>query len=511
MIKLSGFSSSKSFDDFAIKELGYPSIVLMENAAENISNLILKSFVSQKSGLIAGIFCGKGNNGGDGFAVARKLILKGVKVKVFYLHNPEEFSIDCRLNFTILQNIITPESGNLLKLDLHNQNQDIGQVDFIIDALLGTGIWGNPQSPYLECIHLINSLSKPVLSIDIPSGLGANSSGNLSIVKAEISASLGTLKLPLFLGQGIQYAGNIVHCDIGVPAKFIPDEPHPAYLIEKNDIVKGIPTKKRNLNKYSAGKLSIFAGSEKYPGAALLVSNAALRSGCGAPRLFTESYVKEKILQNLPDLVVSEMRTEKLEEEKFYDSDAFLIGPGISLGKQNQDYVLNLIKNLTGKRVVLDADGLAPFYNKRFKDYNLTGFVLTPHYGEFGKLLGVSSEELNNNLIEKIYAFCESTKAFLVLKGVNTIICTGNCDMYISNFGNSGLAKYGSGDVLSGILSSFLAQGREIKELELIISATGVHGIAADELAEKTGKHGLTASGLIEQVPITIKSMFENG
>ncbi|MBE2281431.1 MAG: NAD(P)H-hydrate dehydratase, partial [Ignavibacteriaceae bacterium] len=466
MIKLSGISSSKSFDDFAIKELGYPSIVLMENAAENITNLILKSFTSINAGLVAGIFCGKGNNGGDGFAVARKLILKGVKVNVFYLHDPAEFSNDCKLNFTILQSIITPESGTLQKLDFNDQKQVIGQVDFIIDALLGTGTRGNPLSPYLECINLINSLSKPVLSVDIPSGLSANSTSNLNIVKADVTASLGTLKLDLFTGHGIHYAGKIEHCDIGVPAKFIPGEPHSTFLLEKNDIVKGIPVKKRNLNKYSAGKLSIFAGSEKYPGAALLVSNSALRSGCGAPRLFTESYVKEKILPDIPDLVVSEMRPEKLEEEKFFDSDAFLIGPGISLGKQNQELVLNLVKNLTGKRVVLDADGLAPFYNERFKDYDLSGFVLTPHFGEFGKLLGINSEELNNNLIEKIYSFCESTKAFLVLKGINTIICTGKCEIYISNFGNSGLAKFGSGDVLSGILASFLAQGREINELE---------------------------------------------
>ncbi|HEX3074955.1 MAG TPA: NAD(P)H-hydrate epimerase, partial [Ignavibacteriales bacterium] len=289
-------------DNYAISRLGMPGIVLMENAAINIAGFV-KEIVSERSlAKRTAILCGKGNNGGDGFACARHLLNDGFEILVLHIAGEEELQGDALTNFKILKNF--KGKINLKKFNSAGDLDGLEEYPLIIDALLGSGFTGELKEPYKGIVEKINPINNVKLALDIPTGLDADKGFGTAIFNAGYTISLGELKKGLFFGKGKVNSGIIKKGDIGIDASYFRNIATEAFLIESSDIPRMLPERKIDAHKYSAGKTLIVAGSGKYPGAAALVSKAAFAAGSGSVILCAPVAVKTDIFSSLTEVVV---------------------------------------------------------------------------------------------------------------------------------------------------------------------------------------------------------------
>jgi ADP-dependent NAD(P)H-hydrate dehydratase / NAD(P)H-hydrate epimerase len=518
MIPLFSAQQVRDADGYAINSLGIPSIVLMENAARSIYEVLIQNMKELRNN-IAGIICGKGNNGGDGFALARQLVINDFHVHVITLGSEEELKGDALTNFRILKNLLQdyPES----KLILYNSYKDLVPLDecsLIVDAMLGTGSRGELTDPYKTIVEHLNELNAFKVSIDLPTGLDLENSFGQTIYNADLTITLSEYKTGLFYGHGYAHSGTIVKGSIGIGEEYYQKLTTEDYLIEPEDAFQGLPIKPLDAHKYSAGRVLVIAGSGNYPGAACFVSNSVLGSGAGSCFLAFPKSIKSVVQQKLTSTVVLPYEDEGREylseanfkeiDEKINWADVIAVGSGLGKEESTQKFVVDLLKNHKQKKIVIDADALYALRNEEYKKLNLKNKILTPHHKEFADLLGIDIEELEKNLTKYGKEFAKENSCFLVLKGAPTIIFNPNGEMFINSSGNPGMAKFGTGDVLTGIIAGFLAQSIEIEEP--LISAVYLHSLTADLLLENKTEYGYTCQDIMEEFPNAIKFILDS-
>lgn len=513
MIPLYTSKQVREADNYAINVLGIPSIVLMENAARSIFSAIIENgneFINNKT---IGIVCGKGNNGGDGFAVARHFIINGFNVYVISLGSEEELKGDALINFRITKNLLNeyPQS----KLIIYQNIKDLSILDnceIIIDAMLGTGSRGSLSEPYKEIVEYLNDLNAFRVAVDLPTGLDLETSTGEIIFNADLTVTLSEFKTGLFYGKGYTHCGKIVKGSIGIGEEYYQKLKVNDYLIEPEDAYNGLPVKDLDIHKYSAGKVLVIAGSSKLPGASFFTTNTVMKAGAGSCflafphsiKILAQQRIESAIVEAYDDKESGFITSENIKEisDRIEWADVIAIGPGLGREIETQNAVKDILRTYKSKKFVIDADAIYALRNEEYKKINLKGKILTPHHKEFADLIGIEISELESNLLSIGRNFSQENNCYLVLKGAPTIVFNPEGEAFINSAGNPGLAKFGSGDVLTGIIAAFQAQSNNEESL---ISAIYIHSLAADLLLNEKSEFGFTSNDLMEKIPYAIK------
>jgi NAD(P)H-hydrate epimerase len=515
MKKLFTTTQIRSLDKFAIEKLKFPSIMLMENAVNSIYEILDKYYNLSDEKKSFAIFAGKGNNGGDGIALARKLAVYGHKVTLYHLYKPELFSSDAKTNFDILKKIKSSVSDlTIRKISGKENTEGFNGYDFYIDAILGSGTDGNLKDGIASLVLTLNGLKGMKIAVDIPTGLNSETAYGETVFNADLTISLGGLKQCLFYSEGYLNSGVVEEGNIGVKPEIYLKKSD-IHLVEKSDIKEIFPPKSKRINKYTSGRTCIIAGSGDYAGAPILVSKGAMKTGSGAVILAIPESIKLNIATAFPEVVIksySDYNNEYLTavnvgeiEKEITNSDALIIGPGLGRKVATIEAVRLILNKHQDKKIIFDADAIFALSIIGIKKVNLKNSIITPHIGEFSKLMNVPVSELHKNLLKYGKEFVSQTKAILVLKGPRTLIFNNNGDLFIPPTGNEGLAKFGSGDVLSGIIGSLVAQGATL--LNSAISGVYLHGLCGDLLKEKFTSYSYTSGQIIDEIPNAIKSI----
>ncbi|MGE5411022.1 MAG: NAD(P)H-hydrate dehydratase [Clostridiales bacterium] len=515
MIPLFSVKQIRESDSYAISELGIPGLILMENASVSIFNIVQKTFSLSASDSSIGFVCGKGNNGGDGFAVARHFVNNGFRVVVISLSEETELQGDALLNFQILKSLLDKVEGSvLIEYRAKEDIELLEECQIIFDAMLGTGAKGKLKQPYLSIVQQLNLLNARRIAIDIPTGLDADSgSGGEVIFNADLTVTLAELKRGLFISKGASFCGNVQKGYIGLPGSYFDDLEIDDYIIEPEDAFLGIPYKAADIYKYSAGKVLVVAGSASFPGAPVMTSTSVLKSGAGACFLCYPSSAKMLVQPKLNEVIIEPysddgngfLRAENIDElkKKFDWMDLLAIGPGLGRDSKTMQAVIEIIKCNSGKKIVIDADAIFALGDGKYKELDLSNSVITPHHAEFANLLGIKLSELQRDILSYGKSFAQMTGAFLVLKGAPSVIFNPSGEAFINSTGNPGMAKFGTGDVLTGIIAGLLAQSDEIEDT--LITAVYLHSLSADLLLKDKTEFGIMATDIANNLPEAIK------
>lgn len=483
----------KACDSHMINDIGVPSVVLMERAADAFCQKLLLTLSDR--GCHARrilVLCGSGNNGGDGFASARILSLKGYDVTIVMQGNPEHMTEESTLESNICKSLDIP-----IKEDM--PVEEFEQYDVIVDALLGIGLSRPISGNLANVIEAVNRAHKDgafVASIDIPTGISCDTGQILGCaVKADMTVTMQFEKPGLLLYPGADYAGEVTAADIGIMAS----QKTNLFQPEKDDLKDMLPSRCAAGNKGTFGKVLVVAGSETMMGCAYLSASAALRSGSGMVKVFTTKEVVPSISVLLPEAMVSVYATaaealEKLPAELEW-CDAVLVGPGLGVSDRSWQIVRFLLEKCP-KPLVLDADALNVLsQNDRSLLKSHDGMtVVTPHMGEMARISQKTIGELKADPIGCARDFAEKYGCFCVLKDARTVTASPDGRVYINVYGNDGMATAGSGDTLSGIVVSLAGQGKEPEGAVLL------HAMAGDLAAGREGRPGMTASDLISSM-----------
>lgn len=485
-MKLVNTEEMRKIDNRTIQEFNIPSIELMERAGTACVENILKEFSGLK-GKKVGIFVGKGNNGGDGLVIARLLANKKIPVKVFLVAREEDISDDAKINLNKLFKIgiKVKEINSFRKFEKERDN--INGVDIIVDALLGTGFKGAVTGLLANIIDYLNTTGKPIIAVDLPSGLNVdlgNASG--SCINADLTITLGLPKFGLFMYPGVKYAGRVVVGDIGIPDEIIKKEKLNINLTDTKDVLNLLPKRELNAHKGSVGKVLIVGGSIGLTGAVALTSQAVLRSGAGMAILaipeslnqIMETKLTEVITKPIPETKnhTIALSSEKLILELANGCNAIALGPGLGRNKETDQFVKKIIQ-YAKVPIVLDADGLNAIVGSiNILKQSKVPLVLTPHPGEMARLINSNIEEVLRDRFNLAREFAIKNKVILVLKGSYTVIADFKGELWVNSTGNSGMATAGTGDVLTGIIASLIAQG--LTPIDASIAGVYIHGLA---------------------------------
>ncbi|MBL7066366.1 MAG: NAD(P)H-hydrate dehydratase [Candidatus Marinimicrobia bacterium] len=498
-------------DRYTIDTLGISGIDLMKRAGSFVS-LKAKKFLKDVPGSHVDIFCGTGNNGGDGFVTARDLSDWGANVFIWLAGKPNKIKGDARhyfercntkrIKITIVENSDT--------IPTHKQ---ICQSDLIIDALLGTGFSGEVRGVIKKLIELINSSKRPVLSVDIPSGINGDTAqiGGVAI-QATRTVTMGFLKRGLMFQPGKRKAGDVVLVDLKYPAKAYKVLHNETFLIDKQIIKQLFPSIFDDTYKHKQGKVLIFAGSPGMTGAAILTSKAALRSGAGlvinAIPESLNSIIEIKSTETLSLPLTESLNHTFCKEslnsakERIDWSDVIVFGPGVSDSAEVEAFGKKLIESLK-KPMIIDADGLRVFHENLDLINSIDDLIITPHIGEFSQMTGMNVSAIKENVIDVCREFVEKHPCTLVLKGAPTVVVSRDGKVAVNSTGNPALATGGTGDVLTGLIAGLRAQ--KIDSFDASMIAVYFHGLAGDLGKEKFGVRGLIAGDLLDMIPGIMK------
>ena len=510
-MKLLTQNQARELDRLAMEEYNIKGIQLMGSAGLAIANLAVKKTGDIHDPIIV-ILCGKGNNGGDGFAAALELDKKGIKVCVFCISTFEEITGDAKyfLELCINGNVQIEFSGDLL--------DESYRCDLIIDALLGTGVRGPVKESIIPWIEWINENNCVVLSVDIPTGLQADSGIAEPVgVRANYTVTMGYAKLGLAMQQGPFLAGEIHIADIGFPDNAINKVSGLSWNKALDESISCfLQPLEINTHKYKQGNVLVIAGSKGMTGAAALCSYGSLRVGAGlviaaAPSSLNNIYEK-KITEGMTitceDENVGYFSSKNCEEiiQRFDWADAIAIGPGLGPNEETIKFVEILI-SAANKPLVIDADGLRPFMDnyKLFEEITVP-FVITPHYGEFCRLTAADSKTIEVEFTSVVTDFMIDFSGILVAKNAPSCVFYKN-EGIVNSTGNPALATAGTGDVLTGMIAGLIAQGLEPSNAAQ--TAVYIHGKAADLFCEKKGMRGMIASDLLNTIPTVLDEFDE--
>jgi len=511
-MKLAINSEMKQIDAMAIEEYELQSAVLMENAGAIVATEVL---AMEKVRHVT-VVCGNGNNGGDGFVIARHLHNKGLDIKVFVVGNMKEIAGDALKNLNILRKMDLQienikELNNLMRIE-----KAVKASDITIDAVFGTGLNRPLELLYTSVFDIINDNAAYILSVDIPSGVnGDTGAADEHAINAHKTVTFTIPKCGNILYPGSEQNGELVVRDIGIPKRILNDMKLKRNIITEESVMAYFPWRRGFSHKGDYGKVNIIAGSTGLTGAAILACKSALRSGIGLLKLYIPESLAMQITHSVPEAItipLQEVRKgvigithfDKILTES-ESSDVIAIGPGCGNTAETSELVRRIIQELE-KPVVIDADGLnAISRNPDILLEKKSKVVMTPHPGEMSRLIGISTDEINERPLEIAKEYASKWDVIMVLKGARTVVAAPNGDVFVNVTGNSGMATAGAGDVLTGIIAGFIGQG--LSPLEASRLGVYVHGRSGDSSAEYKGEYGLLAGDIVEGLIYTMKEM----
>lgn len=509
-MKIVTSAQMREIDKEALNSYKIPGIVLMENAGIKVFKHLMENGASY--GKICFI-CGKGNNGGDGLAAARHLSFVNKDIVIYIAGDIESIKGDALVNYNIVKNMGLCIKNIRDGESLDSLKEDVKTCSLLVDGLLGTGIIGEVSGFFKGIIGVINTEAPSVISIDIPSGIDADTGEILgSSVKADMTVALELPKIGLYTYPGAEYAGRVIVESISIPLELINREDIKTALLEGYDIRHLFKKRLKDTNKGTYGRAYIIGGSKNMMGAVTMCGLSALRCGTGIVELGVPSSIQERVAPLVMEAIVSGLSdiegvlsNEALDTllQHLNMASGFAIGPGLS----KNTGLLRLIENILNEsRIhgVIDADGL----NILSGDVGLLKkakctMVVTPHPGEMARLIGKDIKSIQCDRIGCARSFSEKYGTVTVLKGANTIVAAPHGEIFINTTGNPGMAKGGTGDILTGMIASFIAQGFE--PFDASKAGVYIHGLAGDMTAHDIGEYGFISRDLIEYIPYAIK------
>jgi hydroxyethylthiazole kinase-like uncharacterized protein yjeF len=504
-------------DRYAIDTLKIPGLTLMENAGRGVVEMMEKHFGSM-AGKTVVILCGKGNNGGDGYVVARHLFNRGAKVVVGVLGKGSEIKGDAKVNFESIQKIAAKfKKGGMLQIqDLKSSKilKLLPGAYIVVDAIFGTGFSGEVRESYNSVIEWINKVGGKKVSIDIPSGVNADN-GEVSnvAVKADLTITMALKKIGLITGCGMSYTGKIEVVDISIPKEIVTLQKPATFMVHGEDVRKVLPARPLNAHKHSVGKIFILAGSRGLTGAAAMTATSAMRAGAGAVILGTPNSIypilakklTEVMVEPLPDTMegtLSLTAFDKIKEHIKW-ADILICGPGISRNRETCQLIWRIISECD-KKILMDADGLNNLSEKisLLKNHLSKEIIITPHTGELSRLTGLSIVDIERDRVSIARRIAKQFRLTLVLKGAPTVTTDETDGVYINPTGNPGMASAGMGDILSGLIGGLWAHG--MSRTEAAYSGVYLHGYAGDLAKKKFGEKSLLAMDVHDSIPQSI-------
>jgi hydroxyethylthiazole kinase-like uncharacterized protein yjeF len=504
-------SEMRAIDEETIRDY-VPGLKLMESAGRGVADEIIRTLKPRKRSKII-IICGKGNNGGDGFVVARRLKRKGYRPKTYLIGKAADVKGDAAVNLKrCSKGRIRVEE--LAKLDKPFV-EDVSGADIIVDALFGTGFSGRPRGLAADVIEVVNAAGGIKVAVDIPSGVDATTGKAALAVGANLTVTMALPKTGHMFFPGRALSGELVVHDIGVSAEVIMRANLQTFVLGKTDIQQALPERPPDAHKWSCGHVVAICGSTGYTGAAYLTSISALRAGCGLVTLVIPrslNPIMEVKLTEVMTLPVEETARGSLSpkarseiEEMLECADAVALGPGLSRHRETVKLVRSILPRLKVP-CVLDADGINAFAGRAHSLKGLTfPLIITPHAGEAARVFGVNKDRILARRVDFAREVAGDLGLVMVLKGAPSVVAGPDGDAYINATGNQGLATAGSGDVLTGMIAGFLAQG--VPALEAASSGVYMHGLLGDMLLEEHGYFGFTAGDLADKIPEAMASM----
>ena len=534
-MKIVTAAEMREIDRVTSERFGVPSLALMENAGSAVAEFVLSQYPFAK---LIGVICGKGNNGGDGFVAARKLNDVGRKVRLLLLADPSELRGDAAEMFKRLSlKVVTALSAEELKGEAA---QRIFNADVLIDAILGTGFHPPVKGLYADAIAELNSIAKPIVAVDIPSGADADAMTDPAepVVHADAVVTFtaprpahvfGRLSHPTLAknartGHPLHVFGNsspplshrhssIIVARIGSPPEAIVSSLN-LNVITAQDIAQLFAPRPPDSNKGNFGHVLVIGGSLGKAGAAAMAGIAALRAGAGLSTVATAKSVLATVAGFHPELMTEplaetevgsiSMRAYEQVKKLTKNMTVLAIGPGISRHPETSESVRMLVDQ-SDKPIVLDADGLNAF-EEHATELNGKGksLVITPHPGEMARLVGCSIAEVQRDRVKTARDFARGHNLLVVLKGHRTLIAKPDGEAWVDTTGNPGMATGGTGDVLTGITAGLIAQNPK-NIFQAVVAAAHLHGLAGDVVCEKIGEQPLIATDLIEALPEAIR------
>lgn len=500
MIPLLSRDQIRAFDRCAIEECGVPSLVLMENAGRGAAEIVAPR-VAERGGPVR-IVCGPGNNGGDGFVVARRLLSLGKAVSVLLASSHDRLAGDARANYNAWIGLGGPTIP-ISEANLGRLAEELGAAGVVVDALLGTGLDREVTGFFASVIDGVNRAPAHRIALDIPSGLDANTGCPLGVaVRADETVTFAEHKLGLWTSTGAEYAGRITRVDIGVPSELVGRVGSSARLLERSDVASWLVPRAISTHKGSAGRVAVVAGSPGKTGAALLSARGALRTGAGLVTIctFPEAAVAldARVLEEMTHRI-DPANPEASLDEALGSADSAVVGPGLGLGADARRAVDHVVFKSTVAKVV-DADALTLLAGRLGELRSAAGrIVLTPHPGEMARLLGSTTAEVEADRFGAVARAVSLSGAVVLLKGARTLVGAPGVQTVANPSGTPALATAGSGDVLAGVVAA-LAVGLE--PFHAACAAAYVHGLAGEQWASARGQdRGLLAHEIADTVP----------
>jgi NAD(P)H-hydrate epimerase len=496
-------------DRSAIKTYGIPGILLMENAGRACVDELTDRYGSVDGRQVV-VLCGKGNNGGDGFVIARHLLNRGARVHLALLCKKSDVKGDCRINLMVLLKMLKSRHAALTVQEISGSLSRLPTPDIIIDAIFGTGFSGEVRGLHRRAISWINEQQKHTVAVDIPSGANATNGIVESVsVKADLTVTMGLAKVGHYVGACRDHAGEVVPVDIGIPRAVYGSIGVPTFRVHADDVKGMLPNRPLIAHKHSVGKVFVLAGSRSLTGAPVMCAYAAMRSGAGAVVLGVPRSIHGALVRKLTEVMITPL--EETSEgtvaitaldaikERVLWADVVVIGPGLSLNAETGRVVRTLVAT-TNKPIVLDADGLTAVAEETsLLKKRKSPAVLTPHAGELARLLAKPSTEIEVSRVDIARAAAGQLKSIVILKGSPTVTATPAGTVYMNSTGNPGMATAGSGDVLAGVIAALIGQGMRAEQAAY--AGVFVHGLAGDRGTAQFGQRGVMAMDIADAVP----------
>lgn len=507
MIPLLSRDQIRAFDRHAIDVCRVPSIVLMENAGRGAAEIVERRLGAEDQRVC--VVCGPGNNGGDGFVVARRLLTRGRNVAVLLAVNPDRLTGDARANYDAWMGLGGATIG-VSAPSIDRLNAELGTASVIVDALLGTGLDRQVTGWFASVIECMNRAEGIRIALDIPSGLDANTGCPLGVaVRAAETVTFAEHKLGLWSSTGADYAGRIVRVDIGVPSELVERVGSSARILESADVASWIAPRAVSAHKGAAGRVTIVAGSPGKTGAALLSARGALRGGAGLATICTFPAVADALDARVLEEMTSRIDPQNVEgslDEALRSADAVVVGPGLGLGDDARRVVDHVVLRSSPLKVV-DADALT-LLSGRLPDLRSAAgpLILTPHPGEMARLIGSTTAEVEGDRFAAVARAVSLSGAVVLLKGARTLVGAPGVQTVVNPSGTPALATAGSGDVLAGIIAA-LGCGISLP-FHAACAGAYVHGAAGERWTTGHGQdRGLLAHEIADGVPAVLAGL----
>jgi ADP-dependent NAD(P)H-hydrate dehydratase / NAD(P)H-hydrate epimerase len=505
----------QAFDRTAISKFGMSGLILMENAGRAFVDVLAQRVVPL-AGKHVTILCGKGNNGGDGYVIARHLLNRGCLVRVALLCKKKDVHGDAKTNLDILFKI-APQWKSTLKIvqvSSLSQLNRLQEPHVVIDAIFGTGFKVKATGISLSGIRWINRKKCFIASVDICSGADA-STGIVEgeSVRANLTVTMGLAKVGHYVGEGREHSGEVVVADISIPRTVLDGGDVGTYRVVDEDVRALLPKRPLTAHKYSVGKIFVLAGSRKFTGAPFMCAQAAMRTGAGAVILGTPKSVQSMLARRFTEVMIAPLdeTSDGSLSLSAYESiiervgwaDVVVVGPGLSRTSETQELIRKIIPHIK-KSLVLDADALfAMATNPKMLMKRAESTILTPHTGELGAIIGQDASGIEMRRVDMARAAAKKLRCLICLKGSPTVTATPYGEAYLNSTGNPGMATIGSGDVLTGIIAGLLGQG--MLHTEAAYSGVLIHGLAGDLAASKLGQRSIMALDILDHIHDSLK------